>query len=425
MESKLIQIIIDGKKVNAFEGQLITDVAKENNIYIPTLCYFKEIYPPLATCRVCSVKVNGRMDTACTTKVHAGMEIDVNTPELLDNRKAIVEMMFAEGNHYCPSCAKSGNCDLQNKGYRLDVANSRFPHLFEERSKDFKPQRIYMEHDRCILCKRCVERVKTDTGESVFYLQNRGHNTVVGVDYEQEAKMSKDQALEAMDLCPVGAIMVKGEYSHKPFGMRKYDFAENLHKTPEGFEPQLKLPEDGKKKVVATTSLAGCFGCHMSILDIDLGLIDALELIEFNKSPLTDIKNFTKRCDVGIIEGGVANSENYHVLKEFRKKCDVLIALGECSVWGGLPAMRNSISIEECLQEAYVDGVTVGNKNRVIPYHEDIPKMLDKVYAPNDIVKIDYFLPGCPPNADYIWKMVKNVLFSGNIPIDYSEFKYD
>jgi [NiFe] hydrogenase diaphorase moiety small subunit len=163
----------------------------------------------------------------------------------------------------------------------------------------------------------------------------------------------------------------------------------------------------------------------MSILDIDLGLLDVIELVEFNKSPLTDIKNFTKRCDVGIIEGGVANSENYHVLKEFRKKCDVLIALGECSVWGGLPAMRNTLSIEECLQEAYVDGVTVGNKERIIPYHEDIPKLLDKVYAPNDIVKIDYFLPGCPPNSEYIWKMVKNVLFNANIPVDYNEFKYD
>mgnify|MGYP000899611483 CR=1 FL=1 len=425
MDSKIIQITIDGKTIETIEGQIISDVAKENGIYIPTLCYFKEIYPPLATCRVCSVKVNGRVDTACTTKVHAGMEIEVNTPELLDNRKAIVEMMFAEGNHYCPSCAKSGNCDLQNKGYRMDVAISRFPHLFEEREKDFKPKQIYMEHDRCILCKRCVERVKTKDGENVFFLQNRGHKTIVGIDYEMEKELSEEQALEAMDLCPVGAIMVKGEYSLKPFGMRKYDFGENLLKETDKPEPVLKFPEDGKKKIVATTSLAGCFGCHMSILDIDLGLLDAIELIEFNKSPLTDIKNFSKRCDIGIIEGGVANSENYHVLKEFRKKCDVLVALGECSVWGGLPAMRNTISIEECLQEAYVDGVTVGNKKRVIPYHEDIPKLLNKVYAPNDIVKIDYFLPGCPPNAEYIWKMVKNVLFEGNIPVDYNEFKYD
>jgi [NiFe] hydrogenase diaphorase moiety small subunit len=425
MENKIIQITIDGKKIEAIEGQLITDVAQENGIYIPTLCYFKEIYPPLATCRVCSVRVNGRMETACTTKVSGGMEIEVNAPDVLDNRKAIVEMMFAEGNHYCPSCAKSGNCDLQNKGYRLDVAISRFPHLFEPRPKDFKPSRIYMEHDRCILCKRCVERIKTDTGENVFFLQNRGHKTLVGVDYEKEKLLTEEQALEAMDLCPVGAIMVKGEYSHKPFGMRKYDFGKNLVPIEDPVEPELSLKPGERKKVIATTSLAGCFGCHMSILDVDLGLIDALELVEFNKSPLTDIKNFTKRCDVGIIEGGVATSDNYEVLMEFRKKCDVLIALGECAVWGGLPAMRNTLSIEECLQEAYVDGVTVGNKKHIIPYHEDIPKMLDKVYAPNDIVKIDYFLPGCPPNSDFIWKMIKNVLFDANIPIEYNEFKYD
>jgi len=88
---------------------------------------------------------------------------------------------------------------------------------------------------------------------------------------------------------------------------------------------KLILKGEQEKFIVATTSLAGCFGCHMSLLDIDTDLLDVLDIVEFNKSPLTDIKNFSKRCHVGLIEGGCANAENVHVLQEFRKKCDILI----------------------------------------------------------------------------------------------------
>lgn len=131
-------------------------------------------------------------------------------------------------------------------------------------------------------------------------------------------------------------------------------------------ELKVNLPKD-KKPVIATTSLAGCFGCHMSILDIDTELLDIIELVEFNKSPLTDIKKFTKRCDIGIIEGGIANNENIEVLKAFRDNCDILIGLGECAIWGGLPAMRNIVPLEECLEEAYLHSVTSEAGANIIP----------------------------------------------------------
>jgi Coenzyme F420-reducing hydrogenase, gamma subunit len=99
------------------------------------------------------------------------------------------------------------------------------------------------------------------------------------------------------------------------------------------------------KKIIATASLAGCFGCHMSILDIDDRIIDLVELVEFNKSPVDDIKKFTKHVDIGIIEGGCCNSENVENLKYFRENCDILISLGECAIMGGLPALRNGIPI--------------------------------------------------------------------------------
>jgi [NiFe] hydrogenase diaphorase moiety small subunit len=403
---------------------MLVDVARQNAIYIPTLCHFHNIHPPAATCRVCIVKINGRFETACTMKVQNGMKIEVNTDEIIDYRKANIEMLFAEGNHFCPSCSKSGNCELQRKGYENGIAVSRFPHLFKDRPRDFKASRIVMEHSRCIHCKRCVEMVKTDDGNKVFSFENRGHETLVGIDYENERKLSHEQSIAAMELCPVGAILVKGESSVRPFGLRKYDIDRNIESIPVK-ELDVKVDKGKDKKIVATTSLAGCFGCHMSLLDIDLDIIDIFNVVEFNKSPLTDIKKFTKMCDVGIIEGGIANTDNYEVLKEFRTKCKILIALGECSIWGGIPAIRNSLPVQDCLEEAYINSITNANDRNIIPCHEDIPKILDKVYSCNDVVKIDYFIPGCPPNAEHIWKVVKNILFGTKTPIDYPEFKYD
>ncbi len=177
------------------------------------------------------------------------------------------------------------------------------------------------------------------------------------------------------------------------------------------------------KPVIATTSLAGCFGCHMSLLDIDERILDLIDLVEFNKSPVDDIKTFTKQCDVGIIEGGCCNSENVHLLKEFRKNCKILVAVGECAFTGGLPAMRNGIPLKECLDEAYLNCVTVDDK--IIPNDEEIPMILDKVYPIQDIVKIEYFLPGCPPRADLIWNALLTLATGKELELPYEIIKFD
>jgi NAD-reducing hydrogenase small subunit len=180
------------------------------------------------------------------------------------------------------------------------------------------------------------------------------------------------------------------------------------------------------KPVVATTSLAGCFGCHMSILDIDERILDLIELVEFNKSPIDDIKTFTKQCDIGIIEGGCCNSENVEVLKKFRKNCKILISLGECAIMGGLPALRNGISVQECIEEAYLNGPTVGlNKEKILPNDDELPMILDKVYPCHEIVKIDYFLPGCPPRADLIWNALVALLTGNEMNLPYEVVKFD
>ena len=112
---------------------------------------------------------------------------------------------------------------------------------------------------------------------------------------------------------------------------------------------------------VATAALTSCFGCHMSILDIDERLLDLIELVQFDKSPIDDKKEFSGLVDVGIIEGGVSNDENLEVARDFRKHCKILISLGECAIQGNIPAYRNMVPLKECLEEAYFNGPTVVN----------------------------------------------------------------
>ncbi|MFA6187337.1 MAG: NADP oxidoreductase [Phycisphaerae bacterium] len=179
------------------------------------------------------------------------------------------------------------------------------------------------------------------------------------------------------------------------------------------------------KPKVATASLAGCFGCHMSVLDIDERILKLIELVDFDKSPVDDIKEFTGRCAVGLIEGGCANEENVRVLQDFRRHCDVLISVGDCAIMGGIPAMRNNISLKECLDEAYLNGPTVYNPSGVIPNDKEIPLCLDKVYPCHEVVKIDYHMPGCPPSADTIWQTLVALLTNKPVDLPYELIKYD
>jgi NAD-reducing hydrogenase small subunit len=146
------------------------------------------------------------------------------------------------------------------------------------------------------------------------------------------------------------------------------------------------------KPIVATASLAGCFGCHMSLLDIDERILKLAEVVEFDKSPIDDIKTFTRPVDIGLIEGGCCNSENVEVLRAFRKHCKVLVSVGE---------------------------------DRLIPNDEDLPIILDKVYPCHEIVPIDAFLPGCPPSADLIWEAVTALVEGRPLALTYELIKFD
>ena len=176
---------------------------------------------------------------------------------------------------------------------------------------------------------------------------------------------------------------------------------------------------------IATCSLAGCFGCHMSLLDIDERILELAELVEFDRSPIDDFKEFQGRCAVGLIEGGCANEENVETLREFRRRCDVLVSVGDCATMGGIPAMRNLVPLEECLREAYVDGATVHNPSGLPPGDPELPRLLDRVYPLAEVVRIDAHVPGCPPSADALWAALNALLAGDPAELPSGLIRYD
>jgi NAD-reducing hydrogenase small subunit len=172
---------------------------------------------------------------------------------------------------------------------------------------------------------------------------------------------------------------------------------------------------------IATTSLAGCFGCHMSFLDIDERILDLMKIAEFDRSPITDIKHCGP-CDIALIEGGVCNAENVHVLREMRSNAKILVAIGACAINGGLPAMRNRLDVGDVLKQVYRDA---DGLEAHVPNDAELPLLFDKVYPVNEVVRVDYFIPGCPPSADAIWKYL-NDLILGRMPrLDHKLMHYD
>ncbi|HHN77860.1 MAG TPA: NADP oxidoreductase [Phycisphaerales bacterium] len=163
----------------------------------------------------------------------------------------------------------------------------------------------------------------------------------------------------------------------------------------------------------------------MSVLDIDERIFELVEIIDFDRSPIVDFKDFTGRCAVGLVEGGCGNEENVEVLRSFRRNCEILISLGDCATMGGIPALRNLVPTEACLREAYLDGPSVHNPSGRIPNDVELPLLLDKVRPAHEVVRMDYFLPGCPPSADTIWAALTALLTDKPVELPYELIKYD
>ncbi len=220
--SETIVFTMDGNEISAQKGQLIIEAADQAGVYIPRLCWLKELTPS-GNCRICTVLVNGRPQTACTQPVQKGAVVLNNTPELWEWRKNIVEMLFVEGNHFCPLCEKSGNCELQALAYRLGMDAPRYPYLFPKREKDASHSNILIDRDRCIQCGRC-ERAATEIDQkAVFGFVGRGINTSLAVNGHKLSQTEIQAIDRAVSVCPVGAIIRKRIGYAIPIGERLFD----------------------------------------------------------------------------------------------------------------------------------------------------------------------------------------------------------
>ena len=161
--------------------------------------------------------------TACTTPVAEGMVVENDDPELDEMRKAIVEIFFASGNHFCPACEKSGNCELQALAYRFKMMAPRYPYEFPVKGVDASSKFLYHDRNRCIMCKRCIRSVMKD-GKHVFaFISRGGEHLHVEMDHELADRLTEEEALQAMEICPVGAIIKKERGYYTPIGERKFD----------------------------------------------------------------------------------------------------------------------------------------------------------------------------------------------------------
>lgn len=170
----------------------------------------------------------------------------------------------------------------------------------------------------------------------------------------------------------------------------------------------------GKPKV-ATVWLEGCSGCHMSLLDLDEGLLDILDAVELTSTPITDFKDFDfGEVTLGIVEGAIGNTEQEEIVKKLREKSQILMVWGDCAVFGGINALRNWIPTQEVLQCGFVD--TDSTVDGVIPSDEEIPVLFDKVLPVNAVVPVDAYVPGCPPSPESIAFALTEIL-QGRIPV--------
>ncbi|GAB4304027.1 MAG: oxidoreductase [Candidatus Bipolaricaulota bacterium] len=155
---------------------------------------------------------------------------------------------------------------------------------------------------------------------------------------------------------------------------------------------------------LASVWLSGCSGCHMSFLDLDERLIELAGKAELVFSPIVDSKEYPADVDVVLVEGAVGNTEQRHLLEEIRAKTKILVAFGDCAVTGNVPSLRNPLLREEVLRTVYGEGDIPGLEEG------DVPALLPQALPLHSVVKVDRFLPGCPPSADRIWRFVEGLL---------------
>ena len=215
---------LDGETLPFTPGQTVMQAARAADKYIPHLCWHPD-FTAHGSCKLCTVKVDGRFTTACTAPLAAGQHVENQTEELNAKRRTLLQLLFVEGNHFCPSCEKSGHCVLQATAYDLGMLTPHFDHFYPDRPVDASHPDVLLDFNRCILCALCVRASHEVDGKDVFALSGRGIGThlIVNSASGQLADTPFAASDRAAHVCPVGVILPKRVGFAAPIGARTYD----------------------------------------------------------------------------------------------------------------------------------------------------------------------------------------------------------
>ena len=216
--------LLDGLAVAFQPGDSILQAARRAGRYVPHLCWHPG-FTAVGSCRICTVKVKGRMGAACSLPASAGEVVESDTDELNAHRQTLLQMLFVEGNHFCPGCEKSGSCLLQATAYEMNMEGMDFDEFYPHRPVDASHAELLIDFNRCILCELCVRASEEFDHKSVFAIT--GHGIATHLIINSESGRLVDSAIEASDraasICPVGAILPKRNGFAVPIGDRRYD----------------------------------------------------------------------------------------------------------------------------------------------------------------------------------------------------------
>ena len=212
-ETDVKTLVIDEQEVSARAGQTILEVARENEINIPTLCHLEGL-SDVGACRLCLVEIKGsnKLLPACVATVQEGMEVSTNTERLRNHRRTILELLFAERNHICSVCVSNGHCELQDLGQQQGLTHVRLPYRNPDLAVDASHERFTVDHNRCILCTRCVRVCAEIEGAHVWDVMGRGINSIVITDLHDEwGSSSCTRCGKCVQCCPTGALFDKSK----------------------------------------------------------------------------------------------------------------------------------------------------------------------------------------------------------------------
>jgi [NiFe] hydrogenase diaphorase moiety small subunit len=216
--------LLDGEDVPFEPGDSLLQAATRAGRYIPHLCWHPD-FAAHGSCRICTVKIDGRSGAACTVKAVAGQDVESHTEELNAQRKTLLQMLFVEGNHFCPSCEKSGSCLLQATAYAMGMEGPHFEEFYPDRPVDASHPDLLLDFNRCILCELCVRASHDVDHQDVFAIGGHGIQTRLLVN--SASGRLADTALtlgdRAAQVCPVGAILPKRRGFAVPIGQRRFD----------------------------------------------------------------------------------------------------------------------------------------------------------------------------------------------------------